>query len=312
MEPKAHHVLIGLFVVLCSAAALVFALWLSDAQTDREYTPYVVCFDQAVSGLAEGNSVLYNGIKVGDVVKLGLSPEDPRRVRAAIRVYSDIPVKEDTTASLTLANITGSMSIQLSGGSPESSLLRSSAKNPAEIQAQPSSLSALLTGGEDVMKKVVLLLTQLNSLLSGKNVDRIDSIISNFEVLSEDLSSQGKQVAKTLKSIDRAAGKAEQTFADFTQVGVSVREMLDEDGRPMLTSAHKSMAGMNRIVDKFQVLLDSNDTSLERGLQGLGELEPVMRELRATLSNLRRITRQIEENPTEFILGNGSVEEFSP
>jgi phospholipid/cholesterol/gamma-HCH transport system substrate-binding protein len=312
MEPKAHHVLIGLFVVLCSAAALLFALWLSDAQTDRKYTPYVVCFDQAVSGLAEGNSVLYNGIKVGDVVKLGLSPEDPRRVRAAIRVYSDIPVKEDTTASLTLANITGSMSIQLSGGTPDSPLLRSSGKNPADIQAQPSSLSALLTGGEDMVKKVVLLLTQMNSLLSGKNVDNISSIISNFEELSEDLSGQGEHVAQTLKSIDRAADKAEQTFADFAEVGVRLREDWDEDGRPMLASARKSMAGLNRMVDKFQKLLDSNDTSLERGLQGLGELEPVMRELRATLSNLRSITRQIEEDPTEFILGNGSVEEFSP
>jgi len=312
MEPKAHHVLIGLFVVLCSAAALVFALWLSDAQTDREYTPYVVCFDQAVSGLAEGNAVLYNGIKVGDVVKLGLSPEDPRRVRAAIRVYSDIPVKEDTTASLTLANITGSMSIQLSGGSPQSPLLRSSAENPADIQAEPSSLSALLTGGEDMVEKVVLLLTRMNRLLSGENVDRISSVIANFEVLSQNLVGQGEQLATTLASIDRAALKAEQTFSDFTDVGVSMQTALDEDGRPMLDTGRQSMAGLKRVVEKVEVLLDSNDASIKRGLQGIGELEPVMRELRATMGNLRRITARLEEDPAEFILGNGSVQEFSP
>ncbi|MFO7831144.1 MAG: MlaD family protein, partial [Desulfuromonadaceae bacterium] len=184
MEPKAHHVLIGLFVLLCSGVALLFALWLGDADTDREYTKYLVCFDQTVSGLAEGNAVLYNGIKVGDVVKLGLNPDDPRQVRADIRVYSDIPIKEDTTATLSLTNITGSMSIQLRGGTPESPILHSDVNEPARIRAQPSSLSALITNGEDLVEQVGLLLTRANSLFSTPNVDNVSAILANLEDLS--------------------------------------------------------------------------------------------------------------------------------
>ncbi|MFW6387400.1 MAG: MlaD family protein [Thermodesulfobacteriota bacterium] len=312
MEPKAHHVLIGMFVLLCSGAALLFALWLSDAETDREYAYYVVCFDQTVSGLAEGNAVLYNGIKVGDVIKLGLNPRDPRRVQADIRVYSDIPIKEDTTATLSLTNITGSMSIQLRGGTPQSPVLHSDPENPALIRAQPSSLSALLTNGEDLVERVGLLLTQANHLFSERNVDNISTILSNIEQLSNELSGQGERFATAIDSVDRAALEARQTFADFTEVGERAQTLLDGDGSVMLSSARTSMQGLEEMVQDVQMLLDSHDTSLERGFEGIGEFEPVMRELRATMENLQRITARLEENPAGFILGNGSVQEFSP
>jgi phospholipid/cholesterol/gamma-HCH transport system substrate-binding protein len=312
MEPKAHHVLIGMFVLLCSGAALLFALWLSDAETDREYAYYVVCFDQTVSGLAEGNAVLYNGIKVGDVIKLGLNPDDPRQVQADIRVYSDIPIKEDTTATLSLTNITGSMSIQLRGGTPQSPVLHSDPKDPALIRAQPSSLSALLANGEDLVEQVGLLLTQANHLFSKRNVDNISAILVNIEQLSSDLAGQGDRFASAIDSVDRAALEARQTFADFAEVGASARNLLDGDASAMLSSARASMQGLEKMVQDVQMLLDSHGTSLERGFQGIGELEPVMRELRATMENLQRITARLEENPADFILGNGSVQEFSP
>jgi phospholipid/cholesterol/gamma-HCH transport system substrate-binding protein len=72
------------------------------------------------------------------------------------------------------------------------------------------------------------------------------------------------------------------------------------------------MQGLEKMVQDVQMLLDSHGTSLERGFQGIGELEPVMRELRATMENLQRITARLEEDPADFILGNGSVQEFSP
>jgi len=312
MEPKAHHVLIGLFVVLSVAAALLFAMWLRDSDGDREYTRYVVCFSQAVSGLSEGNSVLYNGIKVGDVVKLGLDPDDPRLVRAEIRVDRDIPIREDTTASLTLVNITGSMSIQLSGGTPQSPLLHSDADDPAIIRAEPSPLSSLLANGEDVVRRVGLLLTNANALLSHENVETFNHILTNFETLSGELSGQADAVAGLLHSVERAANRAEETFTGFTAVGNTAQQLIEGDGALALASARHSMDNLNAITVELQKLLSAHEGSLTQGFKGLGEIAPVMHELRATLENLNRITRHIEENPAEFIIGRGSVQEFSP
>ena len=54
---------------------------------------YDIGFSQAVSGLSSGSSVEYSGIKVGDVTELWLQPDDPRKVRARIRVYAGTPIK---------------------------------------------------------------------------------------------------------------------------------------------------------------------------------------------------------------------------
>lgn len=312
MEPKAHHVLIGLFVVISAGAALMFALWLSDSDKSREYSSYVVCFSQAVSGLAEGNSVLYSGIRVGDVVRLSLDPRDPRRVRAEIRVYREIPVKEDTTASLTLVNITGSMSIQLSGGTPQSPRLYSEEDNPAIIYAEPSPFVSLLASGEDVVEQVGLLLANANTVFSHDNVEAVNQILANITTMSAELSGQTGAVAELLYSMERAARRAEETFAGFTAVGSTTQKLLEEDGAATLVSARHSMDNLNTVIVELRRLLDAHDGSLTRGFKGLGEIAPVMRELRSTLESLNRISRHIEENPAEFIIGRGSVQEFSP
>lgn len=312
MEPRAHHVLIGLFVVASAGAALLFGLWLSNSDKNREYINYTVCFTQAVSGLAEGNSVLFNGIRVGDVIKLGLHPQDPRKVRAEIRVDRDVPIKEDTIATLALVNITGSMSIQLSGGTPQSKLLHSDSDKPAIIRAEPSPLSSFLTNGEDMVKRVGLLLTNANSLFSRKNVEAFNHILANVETMSAELSGQTVAMADMLNSVERAANRVDETFSSLTAVGSSAQRLIDGDGAEALASARQSMDNLNTMTADLQRLLSEHEGSLAKGFKGLGELSPVMRELRATMENLNRITRHIEENPAEFIIGRGPVQEFSP
>ena len=312
MEPKAHHVLIGLFVMACTAAALVFALWMGNADNDRSYKYYVVSFNHAVSGLAEGNAVLYSGIKVGDVVKLGLAPDDPRKVRAHIRVYNDIPVKEDTMASLTLANITGSMNIQLSGGTPSSPLLRGSSNGFAVIHAAPSSLSTLLTNGEDMLKRIGFLLAQADTLFSQENIEGIGNIIRNAEHITAQISAQTGTFVHAMTSIDQAAQQAEQTLAEYARLGEVAHSLIADDGTKIIASAQQSVVRVDTLIANLQDLLHKHEDSLKSGLRGVGEIEPVMHELHMTIGNLKRIAVRLEENPARFILGSSSVQEFSP
>jgi phospholipid/cholesterol/gamma-HCH transport system substrate-binding protein len=44
--------------------------------------------------------VRYNGVDVGQVLSIGLDPDDPGEVRVRIEVGAETPVKTDTTASL--------------------------------------------------------------------------------------------------------------------------------------------------------------------------------------------------------------------
>ena len=71
--------LIGLFSVIVIGAALLFGLWLAKSGSEGKFNYHDIVFNEAVSGLSQGSSVQYSGIRVGDVAFLRLDPQDPRR-----------------------------------------------------------------------------------------------------------------------------------------------------------------------------------------------------------------------------------------
>ena len=312
MEPRAHHVLIGLFTVITLGSALLFALWLGKSSVDRDYAWYEIGFNRAVSGLSEGNAVLYSGIEVGDVVTLRLDPRDPRQVRALVRVYSDVPVKQDTRASLALANITGTMNIQLLGGSPQSPRLEGDRDQPPLIQAEPSPLSSLLSNSEELFAEVDRLLTNANRLLSEENAESLTRTLGNLEVVSRTLVDQRDVLGEAMARFERTSDQVEASLQSFSRLGEKANELMDEEGRETLESAQRAMQSLEATTARLNRLTARHEGSLARGLQGVGELDPAMRELRAALRALNRLMRRLEENPADALLGRDEIQEFRP
>jgi phospholipid/cholesterol/gamma-HCH transport system substrate-binding protein len=118
METRASYILIGSFALGIVILSVVSVLWLGSMSLDRVWDRYDVVFDEPVSGLGQRGAVQYNGIQVGEVRRLSLDPEDPRRVVARVRIEAGTPIKTDTRARLTYTGLTGVSVIQLSGGTP--------------------------------------------------------------------------------------------------------------------------------------------------------------------------------------------------
>ena len=196
MEPRAHHLIIGLFTILAFAAALIFSLWLAKSSADREWGYYEIVFDHAVGGLSEGNPVLYSGVQIGDVVELRLDPDNPGHVRVLVRVDQSVPIRENTKAGLVLANITGSMSVQFSGGSPDNPALKGDEDNPPVIIAEPSAFTSLLSNGEQLLAKADQLLTSATALLSADNIDNASAILENTREATDALLDRRDSVCK--------------------------------------------------------------------------------------------------------------------
>lgn len=312
METRAHHVLIGLFTVVAVGCALLFALWLGKSSMDREYSYYDIGFSQAVSGLSSGSSVEYSGIKVGDVVQLWLEPDDPRKVRARIRVYGGTPIKTDTQARLALANITGSMVIQLHGGTPESPRLKGDPDNPPLIIADPSSLSALLENGEDLMSNINNLLLSANQIFSEENTTRLSRTLEHLEQATSVLSDQRGDLAQTLQQFNQLSQQANTVMGELSSLARNANGLLDEQGRSVLDSAAHSMKALDRTTARLDTLLEDNQGALNNGMQGFNELGPAINELRTTLGALRRVTQRLEDNPSGFLLGRDKLQEFNP
>ena len=117
METRAPYALVGLLVIAAIGAVFGFVYWLNNTGGLGKRTVYDIRFENTVSGLLKGAGVLFNGIRVGEVIDLQLSPDDPRRVTAKVAVATDTPIRADTHVSLEFQGLTGVPVIALEGRS---------------------------------------------------------------------------------------------------------------------------------------------------------------------------------------------------
>lgn len=311
MEPRAHHVVIGLFTVITLGSALLFALWFGQSRVDGGYAWYEITFDRDVSGLAEGNAVQYSGVEVGNVVDLYLDPSDPREVRALIRVGSDIPVKKDTRASLKLANITGTLNIELSGGSLQSPRLQGNRDDPAPIQTRPSRLRSLLANSEEFFTKVKSLLTNANRLLSEENIKNVTRTLDNLKVVSRTLAHRSDAIDQGLAGFGQAGDEIETSVKTFSRLGEKANGLLEEEGRATLQGAQRAVQSLDATAERLNRLTERHEEPLGRGLRAIGKLDPAIGELHDSLRAINRLVQRLEKKPIDALLGRDEIQEFN-
>ncbi|MEJ8863295.1 MlaD family protein [Pseudomonas jessenii] len=312
METRAHHVLIGLFTVIVVTAALLFGLWLAKSSVDTEFKDYEVVFNEAVSGLSQGSSVQYSGIKVGDVISLRLDPKDPRRVLARIRLAGDTPVKEDTQAKLALTGVTGTSIIQLSGGTPQSPTLKGKDGNLPTIVASPSPIARLLNDSEDLMAGVSTLMHNANLMFSAENIERISNTLEHLEQTTGAIADQRGDIRQAMQQLASVGKQANTILEQTTALMRNANGLLNEHGKEALGSAEQAMKSLQESSATLNKLITANQDSLNSGMQGLNGLGPAVREMRETLSSLRTITTRLEANPSGYLLGSDKTKEFTP
>ena len=99
METRANYFIVGLFTLLGLFGIAVALLWLAKVEVDQQYTYYDILFDSS-SSLSNAGDVRYNGVQVGQVVRIGLDDKDPGKVRVRIEVAENTPVNMKTIATL--------------------------------------------------------------------------------------------------------------------------------------------------------------------------------------------------------------------
>lgn len=313
METNARYVLIGLFSLVTMTGALLFALWLGKSNLDSSYDDYEVVFQEAVSGLSIGSPVQFSGIKVGDVQQLRLDPQDSSLVLVRIRVMADTPVRASTQAKLTPAGITGTSFIQLRGGaagSPE--LTTAPGEQLPRIIAEQSSISHLMNNGKDMLGNINDLLANANRMLSPENAERISQTLNNLQLATGAVAEQRADLRNTIEQLALLSKQANQTLEQTSALLRTSNRLLDEHGSGTLQSAQQAMAALQRSSSTIEQLLNNNQAALGEGMHSLSELGPALRELRATLANLKAISQRVEANPAGYLLGREQPQEFQP
>lgn len=305
METKAHHVMVGTFVLAAVAVLIGAILWLGHGAADRDMQFYEIVFDDEVSGLTPGSPVEYSGITVGDVQNLRLDENDPRVVRVRIRVNADTPVREDTGARLGLANITGSSLIRLYGGSPDSPRLSSDPNDPAVIRADRSGINRLLANSESLLGDVNSLVQNINNMFSDENTTRVGNTLDNVEQITAMLADQRDDFDLLVKEM-------REGLRSFSQLAEQSARLIEQEGTQSLTQVRQTMAAFEQTSRELTDMLRTNAPAIERSVEGLQGVGPVTDELRLTLQTMQRLTRKLEQDPQSLFLRRESIEEVNP
>jgi len=205
METKANTALIGAFTLLVLALGFGFIYWLARADGSTEAQPLKIVFTGPVSGLSSGSQVLFNGIRVGDVQRLTIDPQDPRRVIADLRVDAATPIKTDTSASVGFQGLTGVAYVELIGGSPEAPGVWEAAEGEvAVLIGERSAVQDLMSGARQLMGRADETLTAIQGLVSD-NSEAVNRSVANLETFTAALSENADQISTFVRSVSEAA-----------------------------------------------------------------------------------------------------------
>lgn len=195
METQARYTLVGSFVLAAILAVFAFVYWLENTGGLAERQLYRVRFQSSISGLLKGSSVLFNGIRVGEVTDISLSADAPKDVLVTIAVDRSAPVRADTVVNVDFQGLTGAPVIELSGGAPGAAPIAVTPDNtPPLLTASPESTQSLTQSARATLNRLDKVIDDNSSALHdaitgisnfagvlSRNSERIDGILAGLE-----------------------------------------------------------------------------------------------------------------------------------
>lgn len=235
MEIKARYRLIGLFMLAVIGLGFGFVYWLQTAGGLAERKTYQIRFSDTVGGVQIGSPVLFDGMRVGEVTALELSPEDPHLIIVAIGVDKSAPLRADTGVRVESQGLMGSPAVSLYGGTPNLPKLNT--------MAHPPMLSAGATAGQGLTDMARQVLGRLDKLFADNSTDLHDTIV-NLKTFSGAL-------AKNSGKIDTILGGLEKTFAAPAKPAMAIYDLTAPSDFPPLKQAPQ---GQLAIADPTTIL----------------------------------------------------------
>ncbi|MDL2272370.1 MlaD family protein [Desulfovibrio sp. OttesenSCG-928-I05] len=303
METKASYILVGAFTLLVVAGALIFILWIG-GDSKGQSTPYVVKVNQSVSGLSVGNDVVFNGVRVGQVSRITLSPLDPASVTVLIQVAPDTPVRMDSVASLEIRGITGISVVSITGGTAASPLVKSSGDAIAEIPYKASGIQEIMASVPEIMSNLNELVERGNAILSPENAKSFNVFMTALADTMEGVAEGRESIAETLASFNEAAKNVSKLAASVNDLSDSTRKIVDTQFKNAMDALAKAASGAQRIVAVAEPAMQRFSR------EALEDVHTLITEARNLLNRLALLASSIESDPRRFFFGN-SVPEYS-
>jgi paraquat-inducible protein B len=314
-------VAVGSFVLGGLGLAVVAVLVFGGMRVFTRTVPVIVVFQGSVAGLAVGSPVTFRGVQIGSVARISVHVNganedpvipvvldlDPSRVSwpsgRTMKDYYGLKHAIDLGLRAQLSSVslvTGQMDVELDflPGTP-AKYSDPSAAMP-EIPTAPSDLEHL----KDQLLQMNL--PQLansarSALVSAQQVlnrveGKIDPLTDSIQRVASSAQTTLDTATAALRSVQADAAR---TLSSVTRLADDTRQQVTMKGRaldPVVASAAEATANANQ-------LLISLNGMLGQGAPMRGNLEASLRDLAASASSLRDLTRNLQRNPGGTLFG---------
>jgi phospholipid/cholesterol/gamma-HCH transport system substrate-binding protein len=243
METRANYVLIGAFTLAVVFGVFGFVYWFQNIGGAGERAFYRVQFEGSVSGLRTGASVLFNGIKVGEVNELKLDPSKPKQVVAGISVDKGVAIRPDVQIALEFQGLTGISALSLKGGDPDQPPLiggKTAKDQMPTMIAPPGATQDVTTAAREALRKVQELIEDNQKSIKAalanietftatlaRNSDHIDSTLASIDKFTASLGRNSDRVDKIIAGLQNLSGGEDGKSGDVAEAARSIKNLAD-------------------------------------------------------------------------------------
>jgi phospholipid/cholesterol/gamma-HCH transport system substrate-binding protein len=329
MESRANYALVGLFTLAVLAALFGFVYWFNSGAAGRKQYVRVI-FSGTVTGLARGSSVLFNGLRVGEVTRIELQPEDPRRIYAVIQVDSSTPLRVDTRARIEAQGLAGVVAVQLLGGAPDAAVLTAQPGQAMPvIIAERSEFQDIIETVRTIAKRADDVLGTFEGLVKenagpisntvrnvekfsaalGDNSEGVDKLMESFGAiaetitpLSQKLQTLSEELTGVVRSVDR--DKVSAIVENFDKFTAALGGSSEDVGKVVKDVASITQK-LNTAADQVEGVLKSaqaflNTAAGQDGRSAFTEVGDAAKAIRALADNLDKRTAEITSGINRF------------
>lgn len=202
MDPKVNYFVVGLFVIILSVSIVFFTLWMTFGINKEVYENYCIYLTESVAGLTVEAPVKFNGVDVGTVQSIKLTPHKPEQVTVTIKVEADTPITADTRATLKSQGITGLTFVSLKGGNSTSPKLKALAgQDLPVILSAPSLMVRLDSTIQNLTNSLGKIDEHINYLLRQENQDNITEILRSVASVTKSMAKHQESLELTLDAM---------------------------------------------------------------------------------------------------------------
>ncbi|MBV8472703.1 MAG: membrane integrity-associated transporter subunit PqiC [Hyphomicrobiales bacterium] len=249
MERQARFVLMGLVLLAFVAAIFASIYWLHGFGPLGATKLYTVRFPGSAPGVSVGSSVVFNGVRVGEVTRVAFNPADPNEVLATIAIDSGTPVRVDTLVGVESQGLIGGGAVSLRGGGVGSPAPAGEGGKPPVLIADPSAVMSLGETTRQVLQRV--------DKLVAEDAEPLHATLTNLRTFTDALSRNSGRLDAILKGLEKMIGGA-------TAAPPRTFDLAAPTSFPQL----KKAPGRLVIADPAGVVMYDSQHILERGDDG--------------------------------------------